>query len=417
MQAQRATREESARLEELESQLVRSRLESQRRWLQTLVAMQNPSAIGEAVSPGGSGGVPNRPREPGTLHAYFVSGTQSLTVMLVGHQSQTAHVLAVPQARLGPQIAELLDELRQRRSGLAQARRLYEQVGRTVDQEARRLGAKRVILWLDGALRYLPFGYLHDGTQHMAQRYLLARAVDSPTHAAALAGAETSGGFRRPRVEALGVTRSLAGLPALRAVGSELCRIVNGAIQGLDEVSDGCRQGSTVTGTGPFEGAGTANQYFTASSLQAAAQRVGSGGFLHIGTHFVLRPGNARESWMLMGDGGRLSVEGLSRILLGNPGLVTLSACETATPAQGANGREIDGLASVVMQQGAAAVLATLWQVDDRATASLMKHFYAALGRQPADPLAALAAAQRRGMEDDRGVPHWAAYVLAIQVR
>jgi CHAT domain-containing protein len=70
-----------------------------------------------------------------------------------------------------------------------------------------------------------------------------------------------------------------------------------------------------------------------------------------------------------------------------------------------------------MMQQGAASVLATLWQVDDQATARLMKHFYAALGRQPADALAALAAAQRRSIAENRGAPDWAAYVLAVQVR
>lgn len=417
VQTRRATREEAARLAELEAQLLRNRAESQRRWLALLASMQNAVALAEPASAGGLTRVPNRPREPGTLHAHFVSGPQSLTVIFVGYQSQTAQVLAVPQASLGPQIAQLLDELRQRRPGLAQARRLYEHLGRTLDEQARRLGAQRIILWLDGPLRYLPFGYLHDGSQHLAQRYLIARAVYSLADATASDVATQAAGEHRPRVEALGVTRALAGLPALRAVGSELCHIVDGPIQGLDEVADGCRPGSAVTGTGPFAGTGAANQHFTAGSLEAAAQRVASGGYLHIGTHFVLRPGNARESWMLMGDGGRLSVDGLSRLRLGRPALITLSACETATPAQGANGREVDGLASVMMQQGAASVLATLWQVDDQATARLMKHFYSALGRQPADALAALAAAQRRSIAEDRGAPDWAAYVLAVQVR
>ena len=67
---------------------------------------------------------------------------------------------------------------------------------------------------------------------------------------------------------------------------------------------------------------------------------------LHIGTHFVLRPGNMSRSWLMLGDGGRLPIERLRALDLGAPGLVTLSACETAVPGGGADGREIDGLAA-----------------------------------------------------------------------
>lgn len=35
------------------------------------------------------------------------------------------------------------------------------------------LGAKNIMLSLDGALRYLPFGALHDGKQYLAQRWNL----------------------------------------------------------------------------------------------------------------------------------------------------------------------------------------------------------------------------------------------------
>ena len=55
--------------------------------------------------------------------------------------------------------------------------------------------------------------------------------------------------------------------------------------------------------------------------------------------------------------------------------LVTMSACDTAL------GREIrgEGLAGLVqgfMYAGARSVLASLWQVPDRATAELMGNFY-----------------------------------------
>jgi CHAT domain-containing protein len=57
------------------------------------------------------------------------------------------------------------------------------------------------------------------------------------------------------------------------------------------------------------------------------------------------------------------------------PTLVTLSACSTATGrAQGAEG--VMTLARTFLMSGVRTVMATLWEADDRATASLMTRFY-----------------------------------------
>jgi CHAT domain-containing protein len=77
-----------------------------------------------------------------------------------------------------------------------------------------------------------------------------------------------------------------------------------------------------------------------------------------------------------------------------NVDLVTLSACETAReiPA-GADpdlaGAEVDSLASTAQEKGAAAVLATLWEVSDLSTPALVRRFYEgkAAGRAKADAL------------------------------
>jgi CHAT domain-containing protein len=66
------------------------------------------------------------------------------------------------------------------------------------------------------------------------------------------------------------------------------------------------------------------------------------------------------------------------------------------------------------MYAGAPRVVASLWQVDDRATAQLMGRFYEAMLGQGLRPAAALRAAQVSMMKDRRWqVPYyWAAFTL-----
>ncbi len=83
--------------------------------------------------------------------------------------------------------------------------------------------------------------------------------------------------------------------------------------------------------------------------------------------------------------------------------LVVLSACSTATGRRfGADGDL--GFAHAYFVAGARAVLGSLWDVDDDATAALMARFYAAFkpGTSAADAL-------RRAQADLRADPRWAA--------
>ena len=93
--------------------------------------------------------------------------------------------------------------------------------------------------------------------------------------------------------------------------------------------------------------------------------------------------------------------------------LVTMSACDTAL------GREIrgEGLAGLVqgfMYAGARSVLASLWQVPDRATAEFMSMFYQNLLERNQRPAEALFNAQRELSEKPRWRhPYfWGAFVL-----
>lgn len=349
------------------------------------------------------------PVAPGELRVWLLLTERELIALFASGTRQWVERRALDgDVPLERSIAELHERLHRRQSTLDLQRALHQRVGRVIEDAARASGSTRVLLWLDGALRYLPLGLLHDGRQHLAEKLVLtvigadaAAAEHRPAASAAATG-----------LQAFGVTRAHQGLPALPGVGDELCGIVDGPVRGLEPLPGSCRAGAQPSGRGPMRGEADADQRFTEAGLREATLRAE---VLHIGTHFVLRPGNVSRSWLMLGDGQRLALQRLRALDLGAPRLVTLSACDTAAGGGGADGREIDGLAATWLAKGAGQVLASLWRVDDRETARFMQRFYAELARVPGDAALALQRAQAVSARREGGVPHWAAFTLLVQ--
>lgn len=115
-------------------------------------------------------------------------------------------------------------------------------------------------------------------------------------------------------------------------------------------------------------------------------------------------------------DDGRLEVHELLGLTI-HADVVFLSGCETGLGLAGSSafapGEDYATLSQSVLFAGARSVVATLWPVEDRASAELAGRFYDALeGR---DPAVALAAAQRAliGSEELSEPYFWAAYQVA----
>jgi CHAT domain-containing protein len=92
--------------------------------------------------------------------------------------------------------------------------------------------------------------------------------------------------------------------------------------------------------------------------------------------------------------------------------LVVLSSCESAG-GRILSGEGVQGLSSAFLAAGVPAVVATLWPVDDRATADLMAEFYAALD-EGQSASAALEAAQNALRRKPRTAHpfYWAGFVI-----
>jgi CHAT domain-containing protein len=93
--------------------------------------------------------------------------------------------------------------------------------------------------------------------------------------------------------------------------------------------------------------------------------------------------------------------------------LVTLSACETGVGRlQGEEG--IMNLARTFLVAGAKSVVASLWDADDRSTATLMKHFYEEIARRKnvAEALRGAQLTMLREFGSDLQPYYWAGFTV-----
>jgi CHAT domain-containing protein/Tfp pilus assembly protein PilF len=98
--------------------------------------------------------------------------------------------------------------------------------------------------------------------------------------------------------------------------------------------------------------------------------------------------------------------------------LTVLSACQTAL-GKDISGEGLVGLTHSFMSAGSKSVVASLWKVDDRATANLMRHFYESMLQQGMPTGAALRAAKLKAIKEKqwREPFFWAGFVLQGEYR
>jgi CHAT domain-containing protein len=96
-----------------------------------------------------------------------------------------------------------------------------------------------------------------------------------------------------------------------------------------------------------------------------------------------LAPDDAEKSFLLLGDGNRLSLKTIDdapEYAFTGVELLTLSSCNTGVnwndAGYGSNGNEVENFGLIAQNRGAKAVIATLWSVADDSTSVLMREFY-----------------------------------------
>jgi CHAT domain-containing protein len=129
---------------------------------------------------------------------------------------------------------------------------------------------------------------------------------------------------------------------------------------------------------------------------------------LHIAAHGVFRADNPMFSSIKLGDSW-LNLFDIFNLQLGNE-LTVLSACETGMSAVW-EGDELLGLARGFLYAGTPSLVVSLWTVNDRSTAQLMRHFYEGLQ----NGLSKSRALQEAMLQVKTFFPHpyyWAPFIL-----
>lgn len=332
-----------------------------------------PAAADESATALAALGVP-------TALVYLLPQDGGVDALLIGPQGRRAWRLPLPRAELDPLTQAFGSALRDPTTDpRPAARALYERLFAPLALALRAAQVQVVALSLSGSLRFVPFAALHDGEGWLAERFAFAL---NPGGRLADLLKPASGSWQ---VAAFGTSQGGANLPPLQGVAIELDMIVQQGARGA------------LPGRRWLDGA------FTAQALRGA---LGDGSqVVHIASHFKFEPGDAARSFLLLGDGERLSLKDL-----GGPGyrfdrteLVTLSACQTGVSADDAFGQEVDGLAALLMAQGAPSVLASLWQVADGSTAQLMGAMYGLHAKRAQHPLGRAQALQQAQLSMIRG--------------
>ena len=190
----------------------------------------------------------------------------------------------------------------------------------------------------------------------------------------------------------------------------------DGALQRLTHASE---EADAISGIAPW-GTTMVAKGFDASRETAMSSGIGQYQVVHFATHGFLNSEHPELSGIVltMVDRNGVSANGLMPLhdiynLELSSELTVLSACQTALGKE-IRGEGIVGLAHGFMAAGSKSVVASLWKVDDAATAALMADFYQGMFDKNMPPAAALRSAKLKMMRDKRWSEpyYWAGFVL-----
>lgn len=296
------------------------------------------------------------------------------------------------------------------------------------------LAGKRLLVVADGALQYVPFNALPvPGRGGEPTPLIVEHEITSQPSASVLA-ALRGGAAGRP-APAKGV--AVFADPVFEADDGRLAR-AESAAAAPRALAPAARDpgASWEGGSAPrlvasrdeaeaiMSVAGGAENWqalgFDADKAAATGPALGQYRIIHFATHGVLDSEHPELSGLLLSrfDAAGRPREGFLRLddiyNLSLPAeMVVLSACNTGL-GKDVRGEGLVGLVRGFMHAGASRVVASLWKVDDDATAELMTHFYREMLQSQRSPAAALREAQVSMWRQRRwrAPYYWAAFVM-----
>jgi CHAT domain-containing protein/Tfp pilus assembly protein PilF len=276
---------------------------------------------------------------------------------------------------------------------------------------------KRLLIVADGALQSLSFSALPDPANAAIPLIVNHEIVAVPS-------ASVLAAVRRESIGRKAADKTIAILadPVFSATDA---RVANNTRAAQDESQEFVRlrfsriEADEIARMVPGDGTLKALD-FDASRDRVLTGDLGRYRIVHFATHAVVNNQHPELSGVVLSrvdrDGnprnGFLRLYDIYNLHLSSD-LVVLSACETALGGE-IQGEGLIGLTRGFLYAGAPRVVASLWQIDDRAAAEVMRRFYTAMLEGRERPVAALRSAQialwkAKGWANPY---YWAAYTL-----
>lgn len=309
---------------------------------------------------------------------------------------------------------------------------------------AEKLGKKRLIIVADGALQYVPFQVLSlSGAKQSGEMpvpLIVDHEIVNEPSASTLALLLSDSNVRTRSVGSVAILADpvfetddarlidrKAATQSRRVSGTDdLSRVMRDVGQSNDgripRLLASRQEAEAIMAVVPWRSAFKALD-FDASRATVSTPNFGQYRILHFATHTMIDNEHPELSGIVLSlvDSQGHPLDGFLRMsdiydLKLSSNLVVLSACSTAL------GKEVrgEGLISLTrgfLYAGASGVTASLWKVDDEATAELMRHFYAGIFQRGLTPAAALREAQLAMWNEKRwrAPYYWAAFVIQGQ--
>ncbi|MDD2815929.1 MAG: CHAT domain-containing protein [Thiotrichaceae bacterium] len=275
--------------------------------------------------------------------------------------------------RLREEVNEFRFELETRDTNafISYAQRLYGWLIAPLDKMLIEQKIDTLVIVPDGVLRTIPLAALHDGKNFLIQKYAL---VSTP-----------------------GLT--LTDFKPLNGQASKI--LIGGLAEGVQGYVELASVREEVKLVGHWFGQSATilmDQQFTSDKFSAALENTRYN-LVHIASHGQF-DGDPQKTFLLTYDDKLVMsrLEKLFRLRREPVDLLTLSACQTAV----GDDQAALGLAGVALKAGVRSALATLWFIDDQATAELIGEFYRQLQQEHVSKAKALQNAQKRLLAQPR---------------
>lgn len=396
--------------------------------------------------PASLGDIQQKVLDKDTLLLEYALGEDRSYLWAVSQDSITSHQLPgrAEIEALGRRFYELARTDSNRAEVTEAAYRLSQML---LSPAADRLGEKRLMIVADGILHYIPFSALPLPDQDVKSQkskikseapesflpLITRHEVVSLPSASVLAEMRRDLQSRRPARRAIAVFADpvfASDDPRLKtgnksvsteSLASDLERATRdvGLAGGFPRLPFSRREAEAIAATAP-RGQSVKALDFQASRDAATSTDLSNYRIVHFATHGLLNSNHPELSGIVLSlvdsqgqpQNGFLRLSEIYNLRLPAE-LIVLSACQTGLGKE-IRGEGVVGLTRGFMYAGAARVVASLWKVDDAATAELMKRFYRGMFARGLRPAAALREAQLEMSKEDRWrQPYfWAAFVL-----